>query len=201
MGAVCTRGGELQHQRSQGGDHDGRFLLRLRAAIERLADRFEVLAHLRHRRFVLVAAQVGNEVGVGDAEPENEAARQHLGQRLVDRPRRHRVASVDVRDAGGVRDALRAGAEICDQRERVATDRLGRPQRSVALRFDGGRELRRLGRREAVESGPDAKPAKDVRGIRHRPSALPPEIERRPYQEHSERRLRPGLNRGAEGGP
>ena len=53
---------------------------------------------------------------------------------------RKRVARIDIRDAGSEDDPLGARREVGRMRERLAPDRLGNPERPVAVLFDRARD-------------------------------------------------------------
>jgi hypothetical protein len=101
-----------------------------------------------------MAAQVGHQRLVADADPEQEAAAGKFGDGLGGRRHSQRIARVDVGDAGGEGQALGARGEVGRMRERLAPDRLGNPQRSVAVLFDLARELRALDRGHPVVEEP-----------------------------------------------
>ena len=132
MGAARPGRRELEHLRAQRRDHDRHLLGGLRPDVERLLHGVEVGGHGRDGLLVLVAAHAGDEMGVGDAEAERDAPGRELAEGLLDRAHRHRVAGVDVGDAGAEADALGARRQPGDQREGVAPDRLGEPERPVA---------------------------------------------------------------------
>jgi hypothetical protein len=156
VGAARAAARQAQHGRPQRGQHQRRVLGRLRAAVEGALHGVEILRHRRHGLAVLVLAEAGDEMLVRDAEPQHEAPAGELGQRLLDRAHRHRIARVDVGNAGGQQEPLGARRQVAVECERVASDRFGNPQRRVAERLDAARERRRLVGRQEVQEGPHA---------------------------------------------
>ena len=74
-----------------------------------------------------MTALAGDQVLVRDAQTEYEAPAGQLGERLVDRLHRHRVARVDVCDAGGQDQGARARRQEADHGEGVSSHGLGDP--------------------------------------------------------------------------
>jgi hypothetical protein len=132
MRAGRLLGRERQHLRPQRGQHDRRIHRRARRHVEAPRHVLEVAAHGRDRLLVSVAAHAGDEMAVRHADALYEAAAGRFADREPERVHRHRIARVDVGDAGGEDEAARVLAEIGDQRERIAADRFGQPERRVA---------------------------------------------------------------------
>ena len=110
---------------------------------------------------------------MADAEPEQEATRKRLVERALRVRHRHRVARVDVRDAGG--DLQFRGRRQQQRRgdERVATDRLRDPQRGEAELLDPpGDAACLLGWNRIEDAGPDPDPA-EVESLASHQSARP----------------------------
>src|SRR5204862_5832547 len=99
------------------------------------------------------------QVRVRYAETEHEAAARELGHRLLDGAHRHRIAGVDVRDAGGELQTLGARRQIAEQGEGIAADRLRQPERRVPERLDPLHECGGLAGAHQIEEGPDAETA------------------------------------------
>ena len=84
-------------------------------------------------------ADVLHQVLVADSETQQEASWEGFGDGALGVGRRHRVSGVDVGDAGGDPDGGGTPKQQRGYHERVAPDRLGEPDRSVAqvLQFGG----------------------------------------------------------------
>ena len=149
-------GGEREHLRSQRGEHDRHVFGELRRHEERLAHSVEVVAHRGDGFSVLVTAHLRDQMSVRDAHPEHEAAAAHLAGGEAQRVHRHRIARIDVGDAGGEGDARRMSSEVGDRHERIAADGLGQPQCFVAPRLDARGIGRGLRSRHPVHVGPDS---------------------------------------------
>jgi hypothetical protein len=94
---------------------------------------------------------------VADANAEQEAPAGQLSNGFRRSRHRNRIASIDIRDAGGDVEAAGVGEQIRRMRKRFAADRLWNPQGLVAKFFDLLRELRRLRRSHRVEEKPQSK--------------------------------------------
>ena len=113
-------------------------------------------------------AHAGDEVAVADAEAEQEAAGERLGEGLLAGGHGHGVAGVDVGDAGGELELARGRQQDRRRDERVAADGLGHPQGTEAELLDDLRGALGLGGGEGVDAAvPDADAAEVDGGLAH----------------------------------
>jgi hypothetical protein len=109
----------------------------------------------RERLLVRMPAHPRDERRMRHAHAEEEAIRVRLGQRLLRRRHRHRVATPDVRDAGRDDEPLRPREQHGRMRERLAPERFGNPQRLEPELLDLPRRRLRLRRRKNIQEVPD----------------------------------------------
>src|SRR6266852_2394659 len=138
----------------------------------------QIIAHVAVGLVVAMAAQIGDERLVAHADPKQEAATRHVGDRLGRRRHRDRVARPDIRDTGREYDSFGMRGEVGRMRKRLASDRLGNPHRTVAEFFGLTCELHAFRRRHRVEEKPNADFA-DIHASLNNPPADASQAERK----------------------
>ncbi len=147
---------EREHLRAEGGQRADGFGRGWCGEVGRRVHPVEVLAHGGERRAVLVLPDALDRDLVAHAEPEQEAVRERVGERLPDRCHGDRVAAVDRGDARRDDDPLGAGEDERGVHEGVAPRHLREPQRVVPELLELGRDLGHAPDRLGVEAaGPD----------------------------------------------
>jgi hypothetical protein len=151
---------QREHLRAQGGEHALGRLCGLSGDIHRGVHALQVFAHRRQRWKVDLPAKTLDHRLMAHAQPEHEPPRERLGDGLPAPGHRHRVASVDLRDAGADRDAVRPLEEEGGVHERISADGVRDPDGAVPELLELGRDL--ACPRDGLEvegERPDADPA------------------------------------------
>jgi len=168
VGALRAVAGQLEHLRAERREQSGRCRLPTRDGVRRGVHRVEVAGHRGQRPVVPVTAHPFDQRRVADAEPEDEPPGECRLQGARGGVRRHGVAAVDARDAGGDDKPL-AGRQVeLRGGERLPAIRLTEPQGAPALGIE---------RRDSV---PDCSDVEGVQGSR--PDPDPTEHHPRPRE-------------------
>ena len=156
-GSVGIGRGEVDHALAQRREeHRRRLSAGTRPPVDGRSVRGEVLAHPRHRTVERLAVKALAHVRVAHAQTEHEATGRGLRQRLGRDARGLRIMAPDADDARAEDQAVRRSGQQAEERERLATDRLGHPERPVAEVLGTTGEGARRVDRERVEMTPDA---------------------------------------------
>jgi hypothetical protein len=138
---------QVEHPRTERCEHALDRLLGLVSRVPGGVHRVEIRAHRRHRLAVVMAAQALHHRPMRHPDAEQKSAVRLLIQATLAICHRHRVARIDIRDAGRHDQPPRIGEQPGRVRERVPPAALRDPQRGVTPFLDalGERRCRRRG--------------------------------------------------------
>ena len=155
MRAVGFVARQLEHLRTEGGEHALGWLRRWKRHVGRGVIRVEIVRHRRQGFRIIKTAQPGHHRAVGHADAQHEATAGLFGESHRHLLHHTRVPVEDVGDAGGEPQLAGMRRQHRNNGKRVLAGGLRKPQRGVTEGFDPLRQGDRIGAGHGLGMGPN----------------------------------------------